>query len=279
MRARGWPSYGRARKRRGRRYPARATGGGALLDSYHDVFTARGEAYHEAMTRWPEARAEELRLLVDRLAPRAGELLVDAPAGGGYLAAHLPDGVRYVAVEAAQPFFARCPEDAGHARLLCPLAKIDLPDASADVVTSLAGLHHEPDVDGVLAELVRVLRPGGRLGVADVRRGSAPDRFLDGFVHAHSRLGHRGRFFDATLADRLREAGLREVTLAPAALRWRFPDVPAMVAFVRLLFGIDRAGDGEIRAALESILGVEPGAGGGVALRWELLVATGRKAS
>lgn len=255
-----------------------ARDGGAVLDTYQDIFTARGDAYHEAMTRWPAARAEELRLLVDRLAPQPGERLVDAPAGGGYLAAHLPAGVRYVAVEAARPFFARCPEDGEHARLLCPLGKIALPDASADVVTSLAGLHHEPDVDGVLAELVRVLRPGGRLGVADVRRGSAPDRFLDGFVHAHSRLGHRGAFFDATLADRLRDAGLREVELEPVPLCWRFPDALAMVAFVRLLFGIDRATDGAIRAALESILGVEPAGAAGVALRWELLVATGRRA-
>src|SRR5690606_1448292 len=209
------------------------------------------------MTRWPAARAEELRLLLDRLRPVAGETLVDAPAGGGYLAAWLPPGVRYVAVEPVEPFFAHCPEGPGRARLACPPTRIDLPDGAADVVTSLAGLHHEPDVDAVLAELVRVLRPGGRLGVADVRLGSAPDRFLHGFGHAHGRLGHRGSFFDDSLAARLAAAGLRDVDLEPVPLRWRFPDAAAMVTFVRLLFGIDRASDATVRAGIEDLLGTE----------------------
>ena len=193
-----------------------------MLDSYQDIFTERGAAYHEAMTRWPDAREEELRLLLDALAPQAGETLVDAPAGGGYLASRLPAGVRYVAVEAARPFFDRCPEGGDCTRVLSPLAKIALPDRSADLVTCLTGLHHEPDVCGSLAEMVRVLRPGGRLGVADVKLGSPPDRFLNDFVHEHSRTGHRGVFLDGSFADALREAGLGEVTLEMAPLRWRF---------------------------------------------------------
>jgi SAM-dependent methyltransferase len=246
-----------------------------MLDNYADIFTERGDAYHEAMTRFPQAREEELALLLTALAPRAGETLIDAPAGGGYLAARLPAGVRYVGVEAARPFFERCPEGGDHRRVLCPLAKIELPDRSADVLTCLTGLHHEPDVGGVLGEFVRVLRPGGRFGVADVERGSPPDRFLNGFVHAHSRTGHRGAFFDDSLADALRDAGLGGVTLARAPLRWRFSDADAMVDFVRLLFGVDRARPGQIRAAIEQLLGTEALPDGGIALRWGLLLATG----
>jgi SAM-dependent methyltransferase len=249
-----------------------------VLDSYEDIFTARGDAYHAAMTRWPEARAQELRLLLDALRPQAGETLIDAPAGGGYLAERLPAGVRYVAVEAARPFFDRCPERDGRSRVLCPLAKIALPDRSADLITCLTGLHHEPDVGGVLAEFARVLRPGGRLGIADVKLGSPPDRFLNGFVHEHSRTGHRGAFFDDSLAAALRAAGLTGVTLAFAPLRWRFPDAASMVDFVRLLFGVDLASEAQIHAAITELLGCDRLPDGSLALRWGLLVATGRRA-
>jgi len=248
-----------------------------VLDSYQDIFTARGDAYHEAMTRWPQARAEELDLLLDALRPQPGETLVDAPAGGGYLAARIPADVRYVAVEAARPFFDRCPESERHVRVLSPLAKIALPDRCADLITCLTGLHHEPDVGAVLAEFARVLAPGGRVGIADVKLGSPPARFLNGFVHEHSRTGHRGAFFDDSLADRLREAGLGDVALAWRPLRWHFRDADAMTAFVRLLFGVDLASEAALRATLTNELGCEPQQGGGVALRWGLLAATARR--
>jgi SAM-dependent methyltransferase len=248
-----------------------------MLDSYEDIFTERGDAYHEAMTRWPQAREEELRLLLDELAPQPGETLVDAPAGGGYLASRVPAGVRYVAVEAARPFFERCPEGNHCSRVLSPLAKIGLPDGCADVVTCLTGLHHEPDVSGSLSEMVRILRPGGRLGIADVELGSPPDRFLNVFVHEHSRTGHRGVFFNAAFADELREAGLAEVKIAFRPLRWCFADAAAMPAFVRLLFGVDLASEVEILAAISEVLGTDALPRGGVAMRWGLLVATGRK--
>jgi SAM-dependent methyltransferase len=249
-----------------------------MLEDYATIFTERGSAYHEAMTRWPAAREEELLLLVRALQPQRGEVLVDAPAGGGYLAAWLPPGVQYVAVEPASPFFSRCPVDADHRRVQCPLSKIELPDASADLAISLAGLHHEPHVDEVFAELVRVLRPGGRFGMAEVQLGSPAARFLNGFVDAHGRLGHHGVFFEDTLADRLREVGLREVSLSLVPLHWNFPDEPAMIRFVRLLFGIDRATDAEVAAAIEELLGSESLPEGGVAMCWQLLTATGRKA-
>jgi arsenite methyltransferase len=45
---------------------------------------------------------------------------------------------------------------------------IPLPDASVDVVISNCVVNLSPEKDRVLAEITRVLRPGGRIGISDV---------------------------------------------------------------------------------------------------------------
>lgn len=91
---------------------------------------------------------------------------------------------------------------------------LPLPDASADAVTMSLLLHHL-DPDGkraALAEAVRVLRPGGRLHIADFGRPADPlmhaaffaVRLFDGFVPTADHVAGR-------LPDFLSTAGFTEV--------------------------------------------------------------------
>ncbi len=247
------------------------------VDSYHDIFAARGKQYHRAMREWPEARREELELLPQWLNLGDGEVLVDAPAGGGYLARHLSPGVRYIAVDPVEEFYRCCPGDEGRDRFHCSLDAISLPDDTVDAVVSLAGLHHEADPAAIFAEFFRVLRPGGRLGLAEVAADSAPARFLNGFVDAHSSLGHDGHFFDERVIGLLETVGLVDVSLDSVPLEWRFADLAGMATFARALFGMDRAGNEQIIDGVERILGTRTLSDGGVAMHWELLVVTASK--
>jgi SAM-dependent methyltransferase len=101
---------------------------------------------------------------------------------------------------------------AGTVRL--DLQAIDLPDSSLDVILSPHVLEHVPDTDRALAELARVLAPGGRLELqvpllqARTAPPSAPE-FHGDRTPVHWRFG-----FD--LSDRLSAHGLVPTLLTTA---------------------------------------------------------------
>jgi SAM-dependent methyltransferase len=75
-----------------------------------------------------------------------------------------------------------------------PLAggRIPLPDGSQDLATLFMVLHHEADPDHVLAEVFRVLRPGGRLIVRESDVGTADlDLFNQVMEHFYYRVFNR----------------------------------------------------------------------------------------
>jgi 2-polyprenyl-6-hydroxyphenyl methylase/3-demethylubiquinone-9 3-methyltransferase len=93
-------------------------------------------------------------------APCEGALLVDAGCGGGLLAPHVPQGYRHVGIDANAAALQLAALH-GVAPVRADLAALPLPDASADVVVAGEVLEHVTDLDAVVAELARVLRPGG----------------------------------------------------------------------------------------------------------------------
>ncbi len=100
----------------------------------------------------------------------AGSRVLDLPCGGGVALRGLRSGqqVTYVAADIAPEMLART-MDAARARgvdHLVSLTRADagalgFDDASYDLVVSLTGLHCFPDPEAAVAEMGRVLRPGG----------------------------------------------------------------------------------------------------------------------
>lgn len=90
------------------------------------------------------------------------------------------------------------------------LEKLPLRDGSVDVALFSQALHHAEEPARALREAVRILVPGGRVLILDLRE--------HGQAWVRDRLGDRAMgFSDAALAALLADAGLRDVKLSIGA--------------------------------------------------------------
>jgi 2-polyprenyl-6-hydroxyphenyl methylase/3-demethylubiquinone-9 3-methyltransferase len=104
-------------------------------------------------------------------AAREGAVLLDVACGGGLLAGHLPPGYRHVGVDLTASAL-RLAREHGVEVVRGDVTALPFADGCADVVVAGEILEHVRDVGTVVAELARVLRPGGTVVVdtiADTR--------------------------------------------------------------------------------------------------------------
>ena len=137
----------------------------------------RADAYAETFAG---QCAHAIEPLLDALDPRAGETLLDAGTGAGAVAAAaLARGCAVIAVDPESDMLDLARIAAPGATLVrAALPCLPVPDASVDVVVANFVLNHVPEVAGSVIELLRVLRPGGRLGASVWTAGATPLRAL-----------------------------------------------------------------------------------------------------
>jgi SAM-dependent methyltransferase len=160
--------------------------------------------------------ALELRLVLDLAGPLRGRAVLDVGCGDGTLAlALLRAGAARVAGCDADPrMIMRARGQAAGAGGAVDLAvgraeALPFADGSFDVVTCITVLAFVPDPAGAIREMVRVLRPGGRLVIGDLGKWSfwAARRRIRGWFGAA--LWRAARFRTAgELAGMARGAGL-----------------------------------------------------------------------
>jgi 2-polyprenyl-6-hydroxyphenyl methylase / 3-demethylubiquinone-9 3-methyltransferase len=165
-------------------------------------------------------------------AARPGAVLLDVACGGGLLAPYVGGlGYRHVGVDLSAPSLAVARRH-GVLPVRADARLLPLPDTAADVVVAGECLEHVPDLPRVVAELCRVLRPGGTL-VADTIADTRTARFL--VVTLAERLPGgppTGLHDPALFVDRrrlVRECARHGVALELTGLR---PAVPATLAWL-----------------------------------------------
>jgi len=174
------------------------------------------EYFAQVAGQWDELRAgffpEAVREKALALAGvRAGRTAADLGAGTGFVTqALLAAGLDVFAVDQSPAMLAQLRAKFGDSGRLTALEgraqRLPLPTASVDYVFANMFLHHVDDPAQAIAEMARVLRPGGRLVVTD----------LDSHAHAFLLSEHHDRwpgFARAEVSAWLAGAGLVAVSV------------------------------------------------------------------
>jgi ubiquinone/menaquinone biosynthesis methyltransferase len=167
--------------------PGEADARGTQVRAMFDRIAPRYDLLNRVMTLRVD-QAWRRRLLRD-LAPGDGEALLDLCAGTmdvADLARRGTPGLRVVAADFSLPMLARGVEKTGLPASQADALALPFRPASFDLATVTFGMRNLDSYERGLAELARVLRPGGRLGVLEFfRPESAGSRFVHG---AYNRL-------------------------------------------------------------------------------------------
>ncbi len=166
--------------------------------STHDTTRARFAASAEQLAELQGRRASELAARVSGFVPLKGdERALDAGTGAGALAFALAPLVREVTGVDLVPELlakARAQAPANVTFVEGDVTQLDFERASFDLAGTLRTLHHIARPELVLAELVRVTRPGGLVLVVDQIAPSDPlaalelNRFEQARDPSHTRV-------------------------------------------------------------------------------------------
>ncbi|HVF05094.1 MAG TPA: methyltransferase domain-containing protein [Frankiaceae bacterium] len=124
--------------------------------------------YDDLAAEWwrPRGAFEPLHWLAKaraELIPNGTGLLLDLACGGGLLAPHVEHkGYRHVGVDIGESA-VRIAREHGVTTVRGDVLSLPVQDTSADVVVAGEVFEHVRDLDGMVAEIGRVLKPGGTL--------------------------------------------------------------------------------------------------------------------
>lgn len=141
----------------------------------------RAAAEHDKLGHGLHEKAD--RCLADMLAPAPGARCLDIATATGTLAVALADRVgndgKVVAIDLAQGMLDFAERKARALKLKNIVFKqmdaqrLDFKDNTFDVVGCSLAIFYFPDIQGALKEMLRVLKPGGELGITSADAGNA----------------------------------------------------------------------------------------------------------
>ncbi|MGH3537924.1 MAG: class I SAM-dependent methyltransferase [Pseudonocardiaceae bacterium] len=177
--------------------------------------------------------------LIDAVVPKPGDRVLDVAAGTGNVAIRAAArGAQVTACDLAPRMvqLGRARTGPGVTWVEADVEELPLPDATVDVALSAFGLIFAPRPEVALAQLRRVLVPGGRLALtAWTADGCVAERarIVKEFVPADPAAPDTRSWGDPDILARRLATEFTDVRIELRSLPWHFDSGPALIAFLQ----------------------------------------------
>ncbi|GGF05475.1 class I SAM-dependent methyltransferase [Stappia taiwanensis] len=247
----------------------------------------RSSNYRDALSLYADAWRPDIACMTRFLAPAPGERILEVGAGNGYfskaiaacvganglLVASDPSVDQLVGLERGGAF--------GNIRVVPASADVlDINFKDFDAVWSRGALHHVTDKTAAFNRFADLVRPGGRLVIADVFAGTPLARYFDSFIARSCTTGHEVAFLSQEFAESLCVlSGWETPEFHDVITPWEFARREDIGRFLQLLFSAKPGYTaGDCLEAADRHLSVSETASGW-ALLWPMTVMTAQRPS
>jgi ubiquinone/menaquinone biosynthesis C-methylase UbiE len=136
----------------------------AAIRAYFNQAAADEEHYPSTI----DPRILHVKVLLEHLGDLSGKRAADIGCGKGRFARIVKEKhptATVIALDLAEAMLARVPE--GIAPVAASMTALPLATASVDAAYATESLEHAVDIEAAVAELTRIVKPGGRIAIID----------------------------------------------------------------------------------------------------------------
>lgn len=150
-------------------------------------------------------RQKERGEILAWLKPKKNEVIVDFGGGNGYVAEYIaPYCKRVIILDPSQQLLAHAPKNPKiETILISDDGTLPLEAESVEVILTVRAIHHVRNYHTVFAEFNRILKPAGRLLIADIPEGSVQAEHFDAIVSLYCKAGHHRAWLNKTYVESL----------------------------------------------------------------------------